>query len=179
MKLYKELNIFEDKSLYVIINIFSIIVLVITAFLVVLGNLLLFNNVELTVTFTTFIWSIVLFAVSLPIHELIHGLFFRIFSSEKQTKVKYGFHKGMFYASNPGVIYKKWQFSIIILAPFVINSLLFLQLYVSGIEGSIVALAFIIHTGGCAGDFWYIYEILKKHAITHCEDTPNRGEIFY
>ena len=179
MELYKELNIFEDKKLYIAINVFSLVIFAITAILVIIGNILLSNNLEMTFTFSTFFLTMILFALSLPIHELIHGLFFRIFApSDNQTKVKYGFKHGMLYVTNPGVIYKKGAFSVIILAPFIINSFLFLLLYLVGVDGQIVVFAFVIHTGGCAGDFWYIYEILKKPAITHCEDTLKGVKFF-
>src|SRR5690625_3458606 len=172
MKLYKELNIFEDKSLYVAINVVSLVVFIITAVLVIIGNVVVSNGLDMTFTFTTILWTVVLVALSLLVHELIHGLFFRIFApSDSHTKVKYGFKQGMLYATNPEVIYKKGAFSIIILAPFIINSVLFLLLYLAGMDGLIVASAFVIHTGGCAGDFWYIYELIKKPSITHCEDT--------
>lgn len=179
MELYKELNIFEDKKLYIAINVFSLVVFAVTAVLVIAGNILLLSNLEVTFTFSIVIWTVVLVALSLPVHELIHGIFFRVFApSNSHSKVKYGFKQGMYYATNPGVIYKKGAFSVIILAPFIFNSILFLLLYLVGLDGQIVAYAFIIHTGGCAGDFWYMYELLKNPSITHCEDTPTGVKFF-
>lgn len=170
MQLYKELNILEDKKLYNKINLFSLLILAVTTVAVVLVHLLLPGELELSFSFAEIIWIAVLYFGSIPLHELFHGIFFKVFS--KSGKVKYGFSKGMFYASNPGEIYTKKQFILIILAPFILNSLLFLLLSMFGIAPTILWAVFILHTASCAGDFWYIYEIMKNSAITHCEDTP-------
>lgn len=171
MQLYKELNIIEDKKLYNTINLFSLVVLIVAAGIVVMAQLIMFGEFHLSFTISNYLWIMGIFLISLPIHELFHGIFFRYFSKSRK-KVKYGFSKGMLYASNPGEVYTKRQFVIIILAPFILNSTLFLLLSMSGLESTVLWSVFVLHTAGCAGDFWYIYEIIKNPAITHCEDTP-------
>lgn len=169
MQLYKELNILEDKKLYNKINLFSLAILVITTVAVLLTHLIISGDLRLSFSIFSYFWILGIYLISLLIHELIHGIFFKIFS--KSAKVKYGFAKGMFYASNPGEIYTKRQFIIIVLAPFVLNSVLFFLLSLLGLDSTVLWSVFILHTTGCAGDFWYIYEIIKKPTITHCEDT--------
>src|SRR5690625_2467839 len=124
MQLYKELNIFEDKNLYIKINVFSIVLLVVVFMIVLLPYLVISENPRISFSTSSLFWALVIFFISLPIHEVIHGLFFKIFSTSN-SKIKYGFSKGMLYASNPGEVYTKRQFSIIALSPFVLNSVLF------------------------------------------------------
>lgn len=176
MKLYKELNILEDKKLYNKINLCSIAILIITTVAVLVAHTIIIGEVRLFFSLSTLVWVLGVTLVSLPIHEFIHGIFFKAFSTS--GKVKYGFTKGMLYATNPGQVYTKRQFMIIILAPFVINSILFCLLFIFGMESTAFWIVFILHTAGCAGDFWYIYEIIKNPNITHCEDTPVGAKFF-
>jgi len=171
MELYKELNILENKNLYIKINLFSLVILVVTSIIALLLSLIIFGKIHLTFSISGYFWVVGIFLISLLIHELIHGIFFRIFSKSK-AKIKYGFSKGMLYASNPGEIYTKQHFCIIIIAPFVLNTVIFFLLYLFGLNGSVFWIVFILHTSGCAGDFWYIYEMITSPKITHCEDTP-------
>lgn len=170
MQLYKELNIMDDKKLYYKINLFSLVVLMVITAAVFVPHLVIYGDLHLVISSSQSIWAFGIFLISIPLHECFHVLFFKLFS--KTGKVKYGFSKGMFYATNPGVIYTKRQFTIIMLAPFVFNSLLFFLLALFGLDSTALWIVFILHTASCAGDFWYIYEIIKHPAITHCEDTP-------
>jgi len=171
MQLYKELNILEDKKLYNKINLFSLVILVITTVAVLLPHLIILKELNFSFSISSYFWVLGIFLIFLPIHEFIHGIFFKAFSKSGK-KIKYGFSKGMLYASNPGEFYTKWQFVIIILAPFLLNSILFFLLSMFGLDSTVLWIVFILHTTGCAGDFWYIYEMIKNPAITHCEDTP-------
>lgn len=178
MKLYKEFNILEDKKLLVKINIFSIIVLLVTGALVAIWHFLLNGKFEITLNGLGFLWAFGGFAVSIVIHELIHGYFFKFFADEDNKQVKYGYAKGMFYAANPGVIYTRGQFLVIGLAPFVLISLLYMVLGFLGLDSAVLWGVFILHTAGCAGDFWYTYEITRNPLISHCEDTPTGLKLF-
>lgn len=176
MPLYKELNILEDKRLFYSINLLSLILLFGCGLLIIGGYLVFGQNLSINVSIFTLLWMMVIFLLSLPVHEWFHGIFFKLFSEEKH--VTYGFMKGMLYASNPGVIYTKKQFFIIAFAPFVLNSCLFYALSFIGMDAGVLWVVFILHTSGCAGDFWYVYELIKKPAITHCEDTPQGIKLF-
>lgn len=169
MQLYKELNILEDKKLYNKINLLSLVILVVTTVVVLLGHLIISGELHLSFSISNYFWAVGIFLISLPIHELFHGIFFKSFSTS--GKIKYGFSKGMLYASNPGEFYTKRQFLIIILAPFILNSILFFLLSMFVLDSITLWVVFILHTTSCAGDFWYTYEIIKNPAITHCEDT--------
>lgn len=170
MQLYKELNILEDKKLYNKINLFSLVILLVTTVSVLLAHLIVNGELHLSFSFSNYLWIVGIFFVSLPVHELFHGIFFKTFS--KTGKIKYGFSKAMLYASNPGEIYTKRQYFIIVLAPFILNSVLFFLLSIVGLDSIVLWSVFILHTTGCAGDFWYTYEMIKNPEITHCEDTP-------
>src|SRR5690625_5447076 len=100
MQLYRELNIIEDKKLYNTINLFSLVVLIVAAGIVVMAQLIMFGEFHLSFTISNYLWIIGIFLVSLPIHELFYGLLFRFFSNEGQNDI-YGFFNGVLFTYNP------------------------------------------------------------------------------
>lgn len=178
MRLFKEINILTDKKTIWYMNLLSIAILIITTIVTYLIATIITPTFTLIVAFS---WKEMLlfagvFIVTLICHELIHGFFFKRYSEQKT--VKYGFQSGMIYASNPGALYSRKQFLIIGLAPFVIISGILIPLMILGIGGLATIIIFIIHTSGCAGDFWYTYEIIKNKQITSIEDTPTGIKFF-
>lgn len=176
LKLLKEVNILHNKKLVVWLNIWSIIIFVL---LMALGLLVL-----PAVTFELNIIPMLLFLVAMfgmfCIHELIHGMFFKMFSPE--SKVKYGMKSGMFYAANPGVTYPKLPFVVIILMPFFIISCLLVMLSLFPINLHALYVLFAIHTAGCVGDFYYIgvlnnRSFSKKQLVI--EDTDTGIKIYH
>src|SRR5699024_10483257 len=159
----------EDEQLLIKLNIVNLFLLIVLAVVIWGIHGLWFGSFDVPFSMQGILWGTLIFVVSIPIHELCHGLFFKRLSSS--GKVTYGFSKGMFYATNPGVIYTKKQFFVIALAPFVMVSAGYILLYFLGVPSTILWVVFIVHTSACVGDFWYIYEMLKQPAITHCEDT--------
>lgn len=130
-------------------------------------------------TFSYVIWSIIAVILGsiliIVFHELIHGIFFKLFSPS--GRVKYGYKDGMFYATAPGEIYNRKQFAVIILMPFIILTLLLL-LCLYFLNYTAVTVILIFHTGACAGDFYFIYLILKYKNLKYIEDTE-RGITMY
>lgn len=111
---------------------------------------------------------IVIFFLIIVLHEAIHGIFFKIFAPGKP--VKFGFKSGMAYASSPGTVFSRLQFTIIILAPFiVITTMLIVAMFMLP-HGS-YKYYLIIHTGACIGDFYYIYLVIKHPHLKYCVDT--------
>ncbi|GGI42290.1 DUF3267 domain-containing protein [Mammaliicoccus stepanovicii] len=106
--------------------------------------------------------------ISIIFHELIHGIFFKIFNPN--GKVKYGYKKGMFYASMPETIFNRKQFYIILLAPFVIISLLlFIALIWMQVTSIIYIFAF--HGAACIGDFYMAQMVYSNKHMKFIEDT--------
>lgn len=165
MKLIYEVNIMENKKVVVWLNIF--------AFLLILPFLHLFSFICFSITgiqevqFYFGLWeTLFLFLfmmVLLSIHELIHGLFFKVFMP--QNKVKFGFKwkSGMAYATSPGSLYSRGKMLIIGLAPFVFISLgLTVALVMGWISPIVYTIIASLHAAGCIGDFYYTYLLLIK-----------------
>ncbi len=123
------------------------------------------------------IGGIALTMVLLVVHELIHGLFFRLLSPPG-TPITFGFSNGMIFASAEGQVYPKMSYAVIVAAPFVLISLaLIASSLVPGFRTAAL-LAFVLHTSGCAGDLYYLWVMATDPRITHAEDT-SRGVTFY
>jgi len=175
MKLYKKVNLLEDTKVIIGVNIAS--------FLLMFGFALLFsfiafqlisimngNNSSGQFNLLYIVLLFVSYFALIVIHELIHGMFFKIFAPE--GKVSFGFKGGMVYAASIGNYYEKWKYAIIILAPFVVITLgLTILFYFQIINVVTYILLASIHAAGCAGDFYYIILVLfaPKNAVV--EDT--------
>ncbi|MFC3418557.1 DUF3267 domain-containing protein [Salinicoccus hispanicus] len=109
----------------------------------------------------------IMFAV-ITAHEAIHGIFFKVFAPK--GRVRFGYKAGLFYAAAPGEIFTKRHFATIIMMPFVIITTVLLILMFSFPH---VAYKYLIalHTGACAGDFYYIYLLYKYRHMEYVEDT--------
>ena len=168
--LLKKVNLIENKKLIIWLNIASIPLFILLLFLFQL--VLVLADIPVVAEFG--ILSILLLVVSLfvllIIHELIHGLFFRVFNPQGQ--VKFGFKNGMAYATSPHSFYTKGQFAIIGLAPFILITMSLLLLYVgSVISGATFIFLGALHGSGCIGDFYWAYLLAKSPKDSLVEDT--------
>ena len=118
----------------------------------------------------------------IPLHELIHGLFYKI---DGATVVQYkaNFKKFIFYAMADQYVINFSSFVLLALAPFVIiNSLLLVALVFStGSLSFLFAGMLFVHTSGCAGDFALISYFLEhdyKHLVTY-DDVAEGKSYFY
>ena len=112
-----------------------------------------------------------LFALLIPVHEIIHGIGYKLAGA---PKVSYKAHlrKLIFYAMADKCVIKARPFILLAMAPFVlINSLL-----ITGIIDTlspytwIMMGALFMHTSGCAGDFAlmsYYYVNRRKTIVTY------------
>lgn len=117
------------------------------------------------------LWLALLYVVSLPLHELVHALFFKAFGPAG-AKVTFGFKSGMLYAGCPGTFLRPAQFMVVLLAPFAVLTALY---GVVGFAWNAPLLAwclFFLHTSGCAGDFYFAWVIRRHPEADLCEDTP-------
>lgn len=115
---------------------------------------------------------VVVYMVSLPVHELVHALFFKVFGP-KGTKVKFGYKSGMLYAGCPGVKIAPWQMTVVLLAPFAVLSLVYLVLGLALGMGVTALCLFLLHAAGCAGDFYFTWLLARHPEADLVEDTEN------
>jgi len=112
-----------------------------------------------------------LFALLIPIHELIHGIGYKLAGA---PKVSYKAHlrKLIFYAMADRFVIAAKPFVLLAIAPFIIiNSLLIIGIIIySGPYSWLLAGALLMHTSGCAGDFAlisYYYVNRRKEIVTY------------
>lgn len=179
-KLYSSLELLDNPSLLKKLGIGQIILFFI---FFILNTLLLFSfniRVDFSFRFSTFlegfIYMIVGGFVILIIHELIHGLFFWLFSRKKVT---FGFKQGLAYASCPGFLFSKTQFFITLSSPFIVITALLLILQLSLFHPIVMLFLLSWHASACAGDFYMIKLIRKAPANIRVEDTASGIDLWY
>lgn len=174
MELIKEINMLESKKAIIGVNIAALPLLLLGGWFfsrLASGDPIYFSFVFIPIQkllFNLVIFFLTYFLI-ISIHELIHGLFFKVFSDT--GKVKFGFKNGMAYATNPGTKYTWWQFLIIVLAPCVFISLaLFLAYQLTWINATFFVAMASLHFAGCVGDLWYAL-LIMKYGDEYYEDT--------
>lgn len=179
--LLKEINILEDKQTVRKMLSASLILFVVFAVLIpllayIFYQVALKTGDERVIDFPLIFVTLAVYLLSLPAHELIHALFFKLFSPG--GKITLGYKNGMLYAGSLGNVYTRRQYLVIALAPFVVLTLVYVVIALAFKAPLTAYLCFALHTSGCVGDFYYAKEILADKRITHCEDT-NQGVNFY
>ena len=124
-------------------------------------------------TKSIFSWCMVVAAgyiISLPVHELIHAAFFKLLGP-RGTQIKFGFKQGLLYTTCPGTHIERARFMVILMAPFVILSAVYLVFGLVSHEYSATLALFLLHASGCAGDMYFTWCILRNPQANMVEDT--------
>lgn len=108
-----------------------------------------------------------LFFLLLPLHEIIHGLVYRMLGAKKVI-YKFMWRKMVFYAVADRFIVNRKQFNLVALAPFVlINAVLLIVFFMVPSPANLVFYgALLLHTGGCFGDFALISYMHQYRNLT-------------
>lgn len=170
MKQIKSLNLLENKKVLFWLNIIGggLLFLFFPLFSIIASETTKesFHSLDLKQLFQVFILAFFLIIA----HEAIHGLFFKVMNPKSQ--VKFGFKKGMAYATSPGTIYNKWQFIWISLAPFVVITFsLWLALFFNLLNPAAFVYLATFHASACVGDFYWVYLVLGSPKNAWIEDT--------
>ena len=112
----------------------------------------------------------VLILITATIHELIHGLFFYLFTGDRP---KIGIKSIYAYAGAPEWYINKNRFFIISLSPLVIITILAIIILsvIPDSYFSIVFLLFTLNAGGSFGDIWVCIKLLNKPKDTYINDS--------
>lgn len=182
---YKEINLSRNKFVLLFLNLFGLGLLFISlplffklaGFIMELRLGVVPEKVVFTITVEEILFFLLAIVATSLIHELIHGLFFKVFAPDRP--VKYGFHWYALSASSPGTKYSKGKFIWIGMAPFVLITFTLTLLFALGWL-SIPSYIFLtsMHAAGCVGDFYFGFLILLAPSDTLVEDT-GVGMIFY
>jgi len=116
-------------------------------------------------------------ALMLVVHELIHGLFFWVFTRSKPV---FALHLAYAYAAAPGWFIPARQYSIIGLAPLVIISAIGLLLIWLAPAGWFLTVIFItaLNIGGAAGDMLVIARLFRTSPVCRVNDAGDRVCIY-
>ena len=117
--------------------------------------------------------------VTFVLHELTHGLTMQLFGA----KPKYGIiWKGlMLYATSPGYAYRRNNYVVISLAPFVfISVLVVLGMWI--VQGTawvaLLAVCGIVNASGTVGDMWITMIVLRYAATAYVMDERDGIRVF-
>ncbi len=113
------------------------------------------------------------------LHELTHGLFYKIFTHEK---LKFGVTLSVAFCGVPNAYVKKWPAFIAAIAPLAIYSIIFLSVFFVTTNIYVHFLAyvlFIVHFGGCAGDMWVCGYLLFKCDNSTIVNDDGAKQVFY
>jgi len=113
------------------------------------------------------------------LHELTHGLVMQMFGASP----KYGIiWKGlMLYATSSGYAYRRNNYVVIALAPFIlISSLVILGMWILQGTAWVVLLAIcgVVNASGAVGDMWITMIVLRYAAIAYVMDERDGIGVF-
>ena len=108
MERIREYNVLADKKVIIGLNVASLPLFLLGAFIfsrLTMGDpiFLFFPFMPIPQLLLNLALFFLAYFLIITIHELIHGLFFKVFSDT--GKIKFGFKNGMAYATNPGTRY--------------------------------------------------------------------------
>lgn len=117
--------------------------------------------------------------VTLILHEMTHGLVMQMFGASP----KYGIiWKGlMLYATSPGYAYRRNNYVVIALAPFVfISALVIFGMWI--LQGTawvaLLAICGIVNASGAVGDMWITLIVLRYAATAYVMDERDGIRVF-
>jgi len=157
----KRVDIQKDKKLALLVNIGAILIAIP---LFIIGAIITPINYEIVYgnflsSILTLVYLLVTVLIFCVVHELIHGVFFKLFSGKK---VKYGF-TGVYAFAGSEAYFNKREYLVIGLSPVIFLGiiLLFLTILLTNEWFWRVYLIQIINLSGAAGDI-YITRFMSK-----------------
>ena len=143
----------KNKKTIIIFNVIALLIMIAVIIPVIIYAKAFFDeNENLFEMLLPIILVLPSMFIYIVLHELTHGLFYKIFTHEKLT---FGLTMTVAYCGVPNLYVKKWPAFLTTLAPFLIWNLIFgLPLFfVKGYQYILFfGLLFSMHVSGCIGD---------------------------
>lgn len=122
-----------------------------------------------------FCWFLVGLAgcfASLAVHELVHGVLFKLLAPAG-AHVTFGanWKAGMLYACADGIVYTRRQYLAVAFGPTVVVTAIALAIGVATGWPVVWYAVAVLHLSGCTGDWGYVRAIVRNPSIAYCEDT--------
>jgi len=166
----------KDKKTIIWFNLIAIFMMIIGALPFIALKPVAFIGIDL---FLPFILVMILGMIAyIVLHELTHGLVYKIYTKQKLT---FGFTLTVAFCGVPNIYVSKKISLLAVLAPFVIYSIILIPILIL-ITPNLIYLAFIMlfamHFGGCVGDLYVTYILLKSKGKVLMNDTGPK-QTFY
>jgi hypothetical protein len=171
-----EINLEKNKRLTILLSIAAFIVFILMFYLLT-GFIALVRpevkNFSVTITIGKMLGALGLTVIVLIIHEIIHGLFFWIFSRGMPV---FALRPLYAYAGAPTWFFPKRQYAITALGPLVVIGIGGLLLLLLAPINWVLMIVFLValNTGGAVGDLFVFIRLLKCSPTSFANDT---GEV--
>jgi hypothetical protein len=171
-----EINLKKDKRLTILLSIGALIVFILMFYLLSMFTALVrpeVKNFSENITIGKLLGALGLTVVVLVIHEIIHGLFFWIFSHGMPV---FALRPLYAYAGAPTWFFPKGQYVITALAPLVvIGAVGLLLLLLAPISWTLMIVFLVaLNTGGAVGDLFIFFRLSSRSSASFTNDT---GEV--
>jgi hypothetical protein len=168
-----EINLKKDTRLTIILSIVALIVFALVFILLSSFTALVrpeVRNFSENITLVKMLGLLGLTVIVLIIHEIIHGLFFWVFSHSKPV---FALRPMYAYAGAPNWFFQKRQYTITALAPLVIIGAAGLLLLRLAPLSWVLMIMFLValNTGGAVGDLFVFLRLLKCSPTSFVNDT--------
>lgn len=166
----------KDSKTILWLNIVAVVMLVIVGL-----PFILFKPYDISSLDTFFTFLIIILPsmfMYIVLHELIHGLVYKLYTKQKLT---FGFTLFVAFCGVPNIYIKKKAALVAVLAPFVFFSIILIPviLIVSANLFYLISLfIFCLHFSGCVGDFFVAYILIKSKGEVIINDTGPK-QTFY
>jgi uncharacterized membrane protein (DUF485 family) len=172
-----EIDLAKNKGLAILLNIIGFFIFILS--FILLGSFANWMHSELSSstitlrgdlpTIVRLLALLVMVALLMVVHELIHGLFFWIFTHSKPV---YALHLAYAYAAAPDWYIPINQYRIVGLGPLVIMDAIGLLLILTAPTSWILMIIFLvaINTGGAVGDMLIIARSFRMSADSLVKD---------
>ena len=162
----------KKMSTNIFLNVLNILFVIISLLILIplkFKEIKFDNLIELSIVMFIVLIGFIIYIV---LHELTHGLFYKIFTKQKLT---FGVSLTYAYCGVPNIYVRKKEAIIACLSPLIIFSIIFLTLIFilppNYINLSIIIL-FSFYFGGCSGDIYLALILLIKYdKDTYIKDT--------
>ena len=168
-----EINLKKNKRLAILLNIVAFFIFIISFVLLsIFGTVIRLGtmNISGSISAGPVLILMGLTVFILIIHELIHGVFFWMFSRSNPI---FAIRPLYAYAGAPTWFFPNRQYATIALAPLVIIGAIGLLLMMLAPVSWLLMIAFLValNTGGAMGDLFVFIRLLKLSRICYVNDT--------
>ena len=162
-----------DKKIGIILNVVALIVMIVV-FLIAFIPIVINKSLVIEIGHTFSLLMIITMFLYIVLHELVHGIVYKLKTKEKLT---FGYSWSCAFCGVPNIyVYRKTAIAAVA-APLIVFSAIYIPLmiflyFVSPTYYILVAFLLAFHLGGCVGDAYVLYLLMKnKNDMLLVKDT--------